>query len=204
MKFSILVFVLFALSGVINGKDSNTEGNQRALYNFSKQIEIDDNLIELKQGELYFQFNLNQSFETLKSFNSKWIEKYSKSHFIAYLVNMTDSSVYIKTQDGSLLIIQEALDENNNWQPIEYWIPSGCGNSYFNPLSLEAGKCVLVPIKKYTGNYKTQFRLKFNIGKSIIYSDTFEASLDKTQFKKVTGDVNGILYDGPASYFEYK
>jgi len=204
MKFSILVFVLFALSGVINGKDSNTEGNQRALYNFSKQIEIDDNLIELKQGELYFQFNLNQSFETLKSFNSKWIEKYSKSHFIAYLVNMTDSSVYIKTQDGSLLIIQEALDENNNWQPIEYWIPSGCGNSYFNPLSLEAGKCVLVPIKKYTGNYKTQFRLKFNIGKSIIYSDTFEASLDKTQFKKVTDDVNGILYDGPASYFEYK
>ena len=60
MKFSTLVFFLFALSGVINGKDSNTEGNQRALYNFSKQIEIDENLIELKQGVLYFQFNLNQ------------------------------------------------------------------------------------------------------------------------------------------------
>jgi hypothetical protein len=204
MKFSTLVFFLFALSGVINGKDSNTEGNQRALYNFSKQIEIDENLIELKQGVLYFQFNLNQSFETLKSFNSKWIEKYSKSHFIAYLVNMTDSSVYIKTQDGSLLIIQEALDENNNWQPIEYWIPSGCGNSYFNPLSLEAGKCVLVPIKRYDGNYKTKFRLKFNTGKRIIYSDIFEGTLNKSQFEKLNDDVNGILYDGPASYFEYK
>jgi hypothetical protein len=204
MKLSAIFLVLFALIGVMIGKDSNIEGNQKALYKFSEQLEIDKSLINTRNGEVYFQFNLDQSFETLKSFNSNWIEKYSKSHFIAYLVNMTDSSFYSKTQDGSLLIIQEALDENNKWQPIEYWIPSGCGNSYFNPLSLEAGKCVLVPIKKYTGNYKTQFRLKFNIGKSIIYSDTFEASLDKTQFKKVTDDVDGILYDGPAIYFDYE
>lgn len=204
MKISTILFVLILLSGVMIGKDFEIEGNQKALYKFSKELDINTNHIDARPGELYFQFNLDQSYESLTTLDMKWLERYSKSHYIAYLVNMTDSSFSAKAQDGSLLIIQEALDENNKWQPIEFWVPSGCGNSYFNPLRLDSGKCILVPIKKYNGNYKTKFRLKFNFGKSIMYSDTFEGSLDKSQFRKLSNEVDGILYQGPAIYFDYE
>lgn len=199
MKKITLISLLICF-GVVHAQKDNSKGNQAAFYECSEPIDIDSNQIDLKPGKLYFQFNTNHAAHNLKSMNFIWLDNKPKGYFIAYLVNLTDSVFTADRQDRSLIMIQEALDEDGNWKPIEYWTYSGCGNSYFDPLKLDPGKCVLVPIKKYSGSYKTKIRLKFKIGNYIIYSDTFEGTINKLQFEKENGNVHGILYHGPASY----
>ena len=46
-------------------------------------------------------------------------------------------------------MIQEAKNSKGEWVPIEHWLYSRCGNSYMNPLVLNPGEEVLVPIKKH-------------------------------------------------------
>ena len=102
------------------------------------------------------------------------------------------------------MMIQEALDEDSLWKPIEYWVYSGCGNSYFNPLNLNPYTYLMVPIRKYFGEYKTKMRLKLKNGKKIIYSNTFKGSINKSQFTIKNEDVHGILYHGKPSYLNEK
>lgn len=201
MKNIVLLLSFLVCFGCVGQKD-DPKGNQRAFYECSEPIKIDSNQINVKSGKLYFQFNINQSPNKLKSMDFFWLDNKPKGYFTAYLVNTTDSVFKAERQDGSLIMIQEALDEKGNWKPIEYWTYSGCGNSYFNPLKLDSGKCVLIPIKKYTGDFKTKMRLKFKNWNDIIYSDTFEGTIEKSQFDKETKTVNGILYLGPANYLD--
>lgn len=124
------------------------------------------------------------------------------NYFMAYLVNTSDSAFIAKRQDGSLIMIQEAMDDNGEWKPIEYWVNSGCGNSYHHPLKLDPGKYVMIPIKQYQGKFKTRFRLKLKTARAIFYSEVFEGSMERSQFERKMGNVRGILYNGPANYLD--
>lgn len=204
MRQSILIISFFFCFGFIFGQDDKSNGNQRAFYECSEPMDIDLSHINLRRGELYFQFNINQVPINLKSMDFIWLKDSPKEYFTAYLVNATDSTFTAKRQDGSLIMIQEAMDDKGSWQPIEYWVYSGCGNSYFNPLQLASGKYVLIPIKKYSGNFKTKIRLKFKYGNNVLYSDSFNGSVEKSQFMKEKEKVHGILYHGPANYLDEK
>lgn len=204
-KLTILSLIsLFVLTGFSINQEDKTEGNQRAFYECSEPTDIDKSLIDVKQGELYFQFNTEQEPKNLKSMNFVWLKDDPKGYFTAYLINSSESTFSAERQDGSLIMIQEALNEQGKWLPIEYWVYSGCGNSYFNPLKLESGKSVMVPIKKYSGNFKTKIRLKLKAGKTTFFSESFAGAIDKSQFNKETEQVNGILYHGPADYLDDK
>ena len=199
---SVIASVFVAAFNLAVGQNDSIKENQRAFYECSEPMMIDSAKNRLAVNKVYFQFNVNEKAEKLKKLNFIWLENNPEDYFVAYLLNTTDSIFQAKRQDGSLIMIQEALDENGNWQPIEYWVYSGCGNSYFDPLQLEPGKCVLVPIKKYSGNFTTKIRLKFKYGNSVMYSESFNGSIDKAQFNKKTDSVSGILYFGPANYLE--
>ncbi|RCL72787.1 MAG: hypothetical protein DBW72_05940 [Flavobacteriales bacterium] len=173
------------------------KGNQKAFYECTGALDIDSTKIDVRSNKLYFQFNVEDSPKNLKDF--VWLKDKPKEYFTGYLVNTSDSTFSANIQDGSLIIIQEALDKDGNWNPIEYWVYSGCGNSYFS-LKLDTGKYVMIPIKKYSGKFKTKIRLKFKYGADVLYSESFEGSLNVSQFEKETEDVNGILYHGPANY----
>lgn len=198
-----LIFVL-AISVVASAQKHSPNGNQKAIYECSDPMDIDSTLIPLKSDTLYFHFNTEETFSNLDSMGFVWLRDNPKRYFAAYLVNTTNSTFTAKRQDGSLIMIQEALDKEGNWKPIEYWVYSGCGNSYFYPLKLDSGKCVLVPIKKYAGNFKTKIRLKFKYSKAVMYSTPFEGAIDEAQFNKETDEVYGILYHGPANYLDQK
>lgn len=195
---------LFVLSGFSILQENKKDGNKRAFYECKEPVDIDTSLFDIKQGELYFQFNMKLKPSKLKSLDFVWLEDNPKGYFTAYLINTTDSTFSAKRQDGSLIMIQEALNEKGKWIPIEYWVHSGCGNSYFNPLKLDSGKYIMIPIKKYSGNFKTKIRLKLKAGKTIFYSEPFQGEIDKSQFKKETEQVDGILYHGPANYLNDK
>jgi len=50
--------------------------------------------------------------------------------FPVFIFNTSDSVYSIEMQDLRLIMIQEAIDPNGQWKPIEYWRDSWCGNSY--------------------------------------------------------------------------
>jgi hypothetical protein len=180
------------------------KGSQRAYYECTEPLKIDTSLFPLKKGQVYFHFNQSLKPKGLKAKGFLWMEDTPKDYFTAYLINTSDATFNAKRQDGSLIMIQEAMDAEGKWQPIEYWVYSGCGNSYFDPLVLTPGNYVMIPIKEYKGSFKTKFRLKMKKDTSLFYSDTFEGSIDKSQFEKETKQVNGILYHGPANYLDDK
>jgi hypothetical protein len=99
-------------------------------------------------------------------------------------------------------MIQEALNAKGEWAPIEYWTYSGCGNSYFSPLVLPQGQLALIPVRRYSGPFRTKLRLKWKNGTRTLYSDSFEGSIEPGQFNRLTEPVEGILYHGPASFLE--
>ncbi|MGV3612569.1 MAG: hypothetical protein ACO1N0_16540 [Fluviicola sp.] len=203
IKHIALYIALFVILTGFSGSDDKKKGNQHAYYECTDPIDIDSTLFVPRAGKVYFQFD-PEKCPTSKEFNQFiWYENLKVTdYFTAYLVNTSDSSFGAKRQDGSLIMIQEALNEDGKWMPIEYWVYSGCGNSYFDPLDLSPGKYVMIPIRKYEGNFETQIRLRFLQGKHLYYSESFKAKIDKSQFERETENVHGILYHGKANYLE--
>lgn len=183
--------------------DLNT-GNQRAFYECTDPLPVNSELFALRKDAVYFYFDKDLKPVNLKSKEFVWLEDNPQGYFTAYLINTSDSVLNARKQDGSLIMIQEALNEKDEWQPIEYWVRSGCGNSYFESLILKSQKYVMIPVKQYQGSYKTKIRLKMDTGKAILYSEPFEGSIDISQFEKEPGEVKGILYHGPADYLDKK
>lgn len=201
LKISIIIFTI---SFFTNWQVTNGIGNLKAYYECTEPLSIDSTLFEINLDKVYFSFNKNLIPDDIVNKGFIWIKDDISNYFTAYLINTSDTVFHAAMQDGSLMMIQEALNENAKWKPIEYWVFSGCGNSYFNSLELEPNKYIMIPIKYYKGNFKTKIRLKMRKDKSIFYSKSFDGSIDKSQFSKQKKDVKGILYDGPASYLDDK
>lgn len=198
-----ILFILIPLVGLLFSFVFISEkGNQRAHYKCSDPLKIDSSLFDVRKRETYFYFDTNLTPKDLKSKGFTWTVDNPKDYFTAYLINTSDSTFNADRQDGSLMMIQEAMNEKGEWEPIEYWVYSGCGNSYFSPLELTTGNYVMIPIKRYSGAYKTQFRLKMKKDEELFYSGTYEGSIELSQFAMEKDMVNGILYHGSASYFE--
>ena len=182
MKTSTLIilatFWLFAFnSGPI---ETNTK---QAWYETGIERPIDEKITTSTKGKLYFEFHTSLQPKILNSDHFYTIQKFPKEYFTSYLVNTTDTTIVVRRQDGSVMMIQEAQDSAGTWTPIEHWQYSGCGNSYFDPLRIEPKHYVMIPIKKYQGDFNTDIRLKLMLGDQIFYSDSFQGSVDKNQFK---------------------
>lgn len=113
-------------------------------------------------------------------------------------------SIYNNTTDtinipihgvGRLLCIQEALDEQNKWLPIEYFSNDRCGNS-FSDLELPPQYTVSFYLPWYTGDFKTKLRLRIKIGSyaTVVFSNEWEGVIDKRQFEKPAEACDKDLY----------
>ena len=94
--------------------------------------------------------------------------------------NQLDTALKVNTQEYLIPFIQEALDSNGNWRPIEYWINWSCGNAY-QQMNLESGESIRYPIRKYRGDFETKIRVKAKINNQIYYSTPFDGSIYLTQ-----------------------
>ena|SRR6218665_3388964 len=169
-----------------------------AFYECSNPYNIDSTLFEVRKDQAYFQLDKNLRPKKLKSKGFIRLKNNPKDYFTAYLINTSDSTFHATRQDFSLIMVQEALNEEGKWKPIEHWIYSTCGNSYMSPLELLPGKYVMIPIKKYTGSFQTKFRLKMQQNDSItFYSETFEGSIDKGQFINQQSSIQVFDIMGP-------
>jgi len=119
----------------------------------------------------------NRSTHYVNHFNSV---KYQKAVIANY---STDSLVFNASNNKGIYIIQEALDSNNNWRPIEYLdIRRFCTVGSRHWYSLKSLEFCNLAIPKYCGAYKTKIRLKIKTTQNIIYSTPFKGSIHYEQF----------------------
>lgn len=200
---SVLLFSLAISLSFMNRPNDLKLGQQAAFYTCSDTMKINDLVHVRIKGQLYFQTSEQLDSIGITNVKSSWRTYSDSTHRTIYIVNSTDSLIKVTRQDGSLLMIQEALDVNGEWMPIEYWTPSGCGNSYFNPLTLLPQHFIVYNAPLYSGDFKTKIRFKWKIGhQNIYYSHPIQARIDSSLFAFPAENVSGILFYGQPSYLD--
>lgn len=104
--------------------------------------------------------------------------------FKVNLVNTSAQPLSIKTQNGSLIMIQEAKNLKGEWKPIEYWLYDWGDGSFFNKQNLEAGNSITFYAPRYKGKFETDIRFKLKISdQKVIYSLPFKGTISPAQFE---------------------
>lgn len=102
--------------------------------------------------------------------------------YIATATTTGKNPIPFTIEDRRIVAIQEALDRDGNWIPIEYFEHSSCGVSYMKRC-LEPNRAYSFRIAKYEGEFETKLRLKVLFGEEVIYSNEFRGSINHTQFE---------------------
>lgn len=98
------------------------------------------------------------------------------------IFNSTDTTWRINTIEGWVYMIQEALDKNGTWKPIEYIdYRAVCGNSYWSE-NLHPQHYLVSKVYRYSGDFKTKLRVRFVTQKKIFISNEFKGSINLSQF----------------------
>lgn len=97
------------------------------------------------------------------------------------LVNATDIPIAFSSCDGAIHLVQEALDENAQWRPIEFRRGSMCGNSYYRVM-LAPNRFWAFPAPRYRGSMPTLLRFTLTSGGQRIRSNIFNGSVNPAQF----------------------
>lgn len=107
------------------------------------------------------------------------------------LVNQSKQALKLPTENGSLLMIQEAQDAKGKWRPVEYWAQQW-GHMKMTAVKgefiLKPTQAIMVVAPKYEGSQQTNFRFKYKMidkkGKTVLaYSPTFQGFISPTQFE---------------------
>jgi hypothetical protein len=107
------------------------------------------------------------------------------------VVNSTTDTVGLAASDSRLNIVQEALDRDGQWKPIEYLPSSWCGNSY-HTVFLGSNEYWEFDAARYSGRFKTKIRVTLNQRISndqmmVIHSNEYDGGVNPNQFKVQQG-----------------
>ena len=115
------------------------------------------------------------------------------------LANNTGDNVGFAASDSRLYIVQEAIDTDGKWKPVEYLPSSWCGNSY-HTVYLPSHEYWEFAAARYTGKRPTRFRIKVTIEQSAektrtILSNEFAGSVNPKQFTVQQGHTATDIMD---------
>ncbi len=102
-------------------------------------------------------------------------------YYPVYIVNQTSGIKVISAKDGHLFGIQEALDTNGNWRPIEFQGHDFCGVGRYGVKLYPKEYAVLI-FPKYQGSFKTKLRVRIKNGENIYVSQPFDGTINERQF----------------------
>lgn len=125
--------------------------------------------------------------------------KYQRAIFANYSEDTISITSYFVR---GLFLIQEALDTNQNWQPIEaYNVGMSCPVGEVDEFKIMPNEYLNIYVARYCGEFKTKLRLKLVTNNSIIYSQEFDGSINLSQFQKLNPNKEKWIYP---SFFEKK
>ena len=166
-KFKILFFILIAIKSFGQLTEMPLIKN-KITFNFKPNDSI----------KLKFE-NTEKTTEKIKIITDSFSEKY-----IVFIKNISNIEIKLNTIDNSTLeIILEALNENNEWKPVEYIEYPWCGNSYFDH-TFKPQSFIKITSGKYNGDFETKLRYKLKNYNDIYYSNIFVGKINKLQFIK--------------------
>jgi hypothetical protein len=103
------------------------------------------------------------------------------------LANASQAPLEIAASDSRLPIVQEALDVDGNWRPIEYLPSSFCGNSW-HTLILQPGEYWDFTAPRYGGGLATELRFRMTLDDGTeLHSQPVGGSIDPRQFTDKEG-----------------
>lgn len=175
----IFLFFIIVSSFSIQTFSQFRNGNWYSNYQFSKPEGFNFNKLDTipKKKNFVLNFNRNatdEEFETMINLGNK------ENYFIAQLVNPSRKKI-LPLKDLTLFMIQEAKDSLGNWQAVETFNPSDCGNSYSTVLELKKNHSIAIPIPIFDGDYQTELRLKLRIYDEVIYSEPYKGKIRYSQ-----------------------
>ena len=141
------------------------------------------------RNSIDYQFKPNSAIEKLFNKNSSdsvqiVLKNESDSVFSIFIKSNLNKILKLRPQDSSLYLIQEAIDMNGKWSPIEFWAYSDCGNSYEKFLDFNPKQILRITTEKYNGSYKTKVRIKLLMDNKNYYSNAISANINYSKFKK--------------------
>jgi hypothetical protein len=101
-------------------------------------------------------------------------------YYPVYIVNETKSSKAFLGKDLYVFGLQEALDTNGTWRPIEGRGFDFCGNGYW-ALLVHPQEFIAILFPKYAGSYKTKIRVRIQNENNIYVSKPFDATINESQ-----------------------
>jgi hypothetical protein len=128
----------------------------------------------------------SDGFEIIPDYSSaiyknRYSLKQANYYYPVYIVNQTLTVKEFPGKDDYLFGLEEALDTNKEWRPIEGRGFDFCGNGYWG-LKVHPQEFVVALFPKYAGNYKTRLRVKIRVGNNIYVSSSFEGTINEKQF----------------------
>ena len=128
----------------------------------------------LSQDEIYKKYS--DYYLNLEKDGGRFYESYPVLFY-----NESDTDMYIYT-DENFVFIQEALDVDGNWKPIEYWSPTPSCIPTWRYLAISPKHYAASAIVKYHGNFKTKLRVRFQTDAGIYFSNAVTGYINRSQF----------------------
>jgi len=108
----------------------------------------------------------------------------NKGSYRVWLMNNSADTIALATQDASLVCILQARNSHNQWQPVQFWQFSGCGNSNTARYLLPKEHISFLTKVPRHGNLKTTLRYKLAGAKQFYYSNEFAGRINDGEFEE--------------------
>lgn len=155
-------------------------------------ITIEDStkiIIQLNEPNTEISYSINRINQIHKEMNSR--------RYYGSFSNITNDTILLPIQDESLIAVLEAINLQDEWQAIQFWPVSGCGNSYYSR-SIYPGNSIQFTVNNNFGNILTSLRLKLHGTDTIYISNEFNGTVCEGIFNKpkdLTKQYKHILCD---------
>ncbi len=108
----------------------------------------------------------------------------NQGSFRVWLLNNSADTIMLATQDASLVCVLQAQNTRKQWQPVQFWRFSGCGNSNVAKYLLPRESLSFLAKTPRHGNFKTKLRYKLAGAKQFYYSNEFAGYVNYGDFKE--------------------
>jgi hypothetical protein len=168
-----------------------TNGRKREFSNAGLKVIVDTFYqLPILKKPIWASYLFHRSFDKNRLLRQDDTLVEEVKGFAIYIANCsTGKSAVLETQDGSAMMVMEALTLDKTWKSIEYWSGSWCGNSYLS-ITLSPGEFTFTRGIKCSGDFRTKCRLKLSNGNDQLYSNEFYMGISTTQFEKPQGQAN--------------
>jgi hypothetical protein len=168
--------------------DSMQDASSLYIYRFQQQPDIGGDsvyIIAMPEKSLSRDFYTERlSLFVTDTTESRAYWRRMNALFPIYLINGSVQPREVGAEEGSIILIQEAKNDNGDWVPVEFWHVK---DPYINmryQKTIQPRSFLEIGVPRYQGEYSTTLRVRVLYTKNgrCIYSNQYKGSIRKEQF----------------------